>query len=759
MLTEANGTAARGGGEGGATRAWESTPPRPDVAEVGGVAGGSRMFSRDLSWLEFNRRVLQLAMDESQPLLERVKFVSIFSNNLDEFIMKRVGWLRQRLRSGEGPTALEPWPVAAVFDAVRESIRQLQELQTRCFEGQIRPALAGAGIELLGYSELSAEDRRRVDVWFAREVFPVLTPLAVDPGHRFPFISNLSENVGVLVTDSDHAEPMFARVKVPGMSRQWVRIPDQADGAASTSGRGRFVHLAEVIRHNLDDLFPGMRIVEAAYFRVYRNAEVQTEDDDDTDNLLELVEAQLKKRRFAEAVRLEVSKGMSWRMLGPMMEELELTPLDVQERTGTLDYTDLNEIVDLDRPELKNGSWRPVVPRRLQDKGEDIFSVIRRGDLLVHHPYESFADSAQRFIAEAARDPAVLAIKQTIYRTSRDSPFISSLIRAAESGKQVACLVELRARFDEQSNVRFAQMLENAGVHVAYGVVGLKTHCKAALVVRRETDDHGRPMLRSYAHLGTGNYHPKTAQQYTDVSLFTADPTLTDDVVDLFNFLTGRSRKQEFRSLLVAPMTMRRRFVELIDREREFASEHRKGNRAVGGRIVCKMNAFADTDVMEALYAASEAGVEVVLLVRGFCCLRPGVAGMSKNIRVVSVVGRFLEHSRIFHFGGGHADPLEGDWYVASADWMYRNLSNRVESAYPVRSRENRAVLSHVIEVMLRDHRRAWDLDPDGTYLLRTPAPDAAPGTPECDGTFETLMRETRAGDDPTAKAAANAAT
>jgi polyphosphate kinase len=740
MMTHTNGTATHTRSE---ARPWESTPPRPDLAE------GSRMFSRDLSWLEFNRRVLQLAMDETLPLLERVKFIAIFSNNLDEFIMKRVGALRQRLGSGDGPTDLEPWPVPALFDAVRESIRQLQDLQTRCYEEQIRPALAREGIELLSYAELTAEDRRRVDVWFSREVFPVLTPLAVDPGHRFPFISNLSENVGVLVTDSDHAEPMFARVKVPAIARQWVRIPDAADGSGGASGvgRGRFVHLSEVIRNNLDDLFPGMRIVEAAYFRVYRNAEVQTEDDDDTDNLLELVEAQLKKRRFAEAVRLEVSKGMSRRMLGPMMEELELTPLDVQERTGPLDYVDLNEIVDLDRADLKNRPWKPVVPRRLADKAEDIFSVIRRGDLLVHHPYESFEASAQRFIAEAARDPAVLAIKQTIYRTSRDSPFISSLIRAAESGKQVACLVELRARFDEQSNVRFAQMLENAGVHVAYGVVGLKTHCKAALVVRRETDEQGRGILRSYAHLGTGNYHPKTAQLYTDVSLFTADPALTDDVVDLFNFLTGRSRKQEFRSLLVAPMTMRRRFVELIDRERRFAKEHREGARAVGGRIVCKMNAFADSDVMEALYAASEEGVDVTLLVRGFCCLRPGVPGMSQRIRVVSVVGRFLEHSRIFHFGAGSADPLEGDWYVGSADWMYRNLSNRVESAYPVRTRENRAVLAHVFDVMLRDHRRAWLLGHDGVYTLRTPPEglDASTHCPERDGTFEVLMHETMA--------------
>ncbi|MBC7835139.1 MAG: polyphosphate kinase 1, partial [Phycisphaerales bacterium] len=696
----------------------------------------------------FNRRVLHLAVDESRPLLERAKFLAIFSGNLDEFIMKRVGFLKRRAATSPAPTPFEPWPVHELLASVRGLIRHLQHIQTNCFESSIRPALAAVGIHLLSYDELSVPERARVDTWFAREVFPVLTPLAVDRGHRFPFISNLSENIGVLVTESDHAEPLFARIKVPTVFAQWVRIPAEPPALGQPASipdpsRGRFVHIADIIRNNLDDLFPGMKIVEVAHFRIYRNAEVETAPggaDDDADNLLELVEAQLKRRRFASAVRVEISPGPSRRVLEQLTEELGLGAEDVEERPGFLEYTDLYEIVDLDRPDLKAEPWKSVVPARLA-QGEDIFSVIRQGDLLVHHPYESFEHSIQRFIIEAARDPNVLAIKQTIYRTSKDSPFINSLVRAAESGKQVACLVELRARFDEQNNVRVVQMLEKAGVHVAYGVVGFKTHCKAAMVVRKDPDG-----LRTYAHLGTGNYHPRTAQLYTDFSLFTCDPAVTDDVVDLFNFLTGRSRKEQYRSLLVAPVSMKPRVLEAIDREIELARGHAAGLVPVGGRIVAKMNALEDHTVTQKLYEASRAGVNITLYVRGFCSLRPGVPGLSENIRVISVVGRFLEHSRIFHFGAGHRDPLDGDWYLSSADWMYRNLNNRVEAATPVFSRPARASLMRVLDIMAADHRRAWDLGPDGLYTLRTPPPDAAPDSPEVLGTFDSLMSLARAG-------------
>ncbi|MBX3358720.1 MAG: polyphosphate kinase 1 [Phycisphaeraceae bacterium] len=723
----------------------DAAPQQPGPAAVArpDVTPDSRVFNRDLAWLEFNRRVLSLAEDERRPLLERVKFLSIFSNNLDEFVMKRIGWLRARTEFP--PSDYEPWPTAPLLECVRRLTSELQQWQSRIYRDSIRPALAHEGIHLLEYSQLTPDERRRIDAWFAREVFPVLTPLAVDPGHRFPFISNQSENLAVLVTESEHAEPLFARVKVPGMFSQWVRVPEgEAEaGAAPGAASWRFVHLHDIIRNNLDDLFPGMKIVEVAHFRVVRNAEVEAEDDD-SDNLLELVEAQLRQRRFARAVRLEISSSPSRRILTPLLEELKIGPEDVEERTGPLDYHDLNDISDLDRPDLKNKPWRPVVPVRLADKDRDIFSVIRDGDVLVHHPYESFEASAQRFVTEAARDPNVLAIKQTIYRTSRDSPFVQSLIRAAEAGKQVACLVELRARFDEQSNVRFARMLEKAGAHVAYGVVGLKTHCKASLVIRRETDEAGANVLRAYAHLGTGNYHPKTAQLYTDLSVFTANPAITEDVVDLFNFLTGRSLKSRYRSLLVAPVTMKSTFLELIDREIAIARDHARGASPVGGRIIAKMNAMEDRTVMAKLYEASKAGVEITLYVRGFCCLRPGVPGLSETIKVVSVVGRFLEHSRIFHFGAGKTDPVDGEWFISSADWMYRNLNNRVESACPVLGREPRARLVEIFDVMAHDRRTAWELRPDGSYAKRPPDPDAAPDSPELIGTFETLMLRAR---------------
>jgi polyphosphate kinase len=399
------------------------------------------------------------------------------------------------------------------------------------------------------------------------------------------------------------------------------------------------------------------------------------------------------------------------------------------------------EIADLDRPELKWPKWQPVTPARLSDKHEDIFSVIRQGDVLVHHPFESFQASAERFITEASRDPDVLCIKQTIYRTSKDSPFIHALIRAAEQGKQVAVLVELRARFDEQSNVRWARLLEKAGAHVAYGVIGYKTHCKAAMVVRREQGG-----LRSYVHMGTGNYHPRTAMLYTDLGLFTCDPGVTDDVTELFNFLTGRSRLDTYETILVAPINMKKRFIEMVKREAEIAKAYARGESPVGGRIVAKMNALADSEVAEQLYAASQAGVDITLMVRGFCCLRPGVPGLSENIRVISVLGRFLEHSRIFHFGCGKPDPLDGDWYISSADWMYRNLNNRVEAAAPVQGRSARAKLLRIIQVMTADRRGAWELGSDGAYRQRLPGPESAPDSIAIQGTFETLMREARGG-------------
>ena len=708
-------------------------PARPDIGPE------SRSFNRDLSWLEFNSRVLHQAVDERTPLLDRVRFLGIFTSNLDEFVMKRIGWLK-RAAEGKVEHLDESLAPTRMLATVRATFENLEEEQAAAFERSIRPALAREGIELLEYPSLPAGERDRLDAWFHANVFPVLTPLAVDPGHRFPFISNLSANLGVLLKEPSKSESLFARVKIPQGMPQWVRIPaDEGEGAVRADpGRGRFVQLIDIVRHNLDDLFLGMHIEEVMPFRVTRAADGHGEDDAGyAENLLSFVERQLKRRRFANVVRLEIARGASSKLVRQIVEMFKIKPEDTDVSQGLLDYRTLYEIAELPRPALKYSAWTPVCPARLDDDRRDIFSVIRKSDLLVHHPYESFAASAERFIADAAADPAVLAIKQTIYRTSRDSPFIAHLIRAAESGKQVAVLVELRARFDESRNVKLAQMLEKAGVHVAYGVMGLKTHCKAALVVRREEG-----VLRAYAHLGTGNYNPATAQLYTDLGLFTCDPQITADVVDLFNLLTGRSRKRDYQRLLVAPATMKPGFLTHIQREIDLARAHAEGRSPVGGRIIAKMNALEDAAVARELYKASQAGVKIELYVRGFCCLRPGVPGLSENITVTSVVGRFLEHSRIFHFGSGQLDPLAGDWYIGSADWMYRNLEQRVEACCPVLDRAGRAKLRRLIDVMAADRRHAWDLQPDGRYAMRHARPDADPESPEAAGTFATLMRD-----------------
>jgi len=709
---------------------------RPDIKPT------SRSFNRDLSWLEFNARVLFQAFDTRAALLERVRFLAIFTGNLDEFVQKRVAFLRRAMLAGVRPDGDDNPGPAEMLASVRKTFEYLEDQQTRCFNHSIRPALAKAGIELLDYEQLSEADRAAIELWYRRWVFPVLTPLAVDPGHRFPFISNLSSNIGVMLTEPGNPVQLFARVKVPNLAGipQWVRVPE-ANGIAEP-GRGRFVQLHEVIRNNLDDLFPGMRINEVLAFRVTRAADGNVDGDDgdggDAENLLDFVENQIKKRRFANVIRVEVGGSASRELVRRVVDMFQIKIEDTDASQGLLDFRSLNEIADLPRPDLKAKAWSPVVPERLADTDESIFAIIKRGDVLVHHPYESFNLSAERFIAQAATDPAVLAIKQTIYRTSRDSPFVQHLIRAAESGKQVACLVELRARFDEGRNVRLAQALEKAGVHVAYGVMGLKTHCKAALVVRKEADG-----LRAYAHLGTGNYHPATAVLYTDLGLLTCDPEITGDVTDMFNLLTGRSKKADYRALLVAPATMKSEFLARVEHETELATAHAKGKSPVGGRIIAKMNAMEDKDLMSALYRASQAGVKISLYVRGFCCLRPGVPGLSENITVTSVVGRFLEHSRIFHFGDGKAEAIDGRWYIGSADWMYRNLEQRVESVVPVRDREARLKLVRIFEIMMLDCRNAWDLQPDGRYALREPSPDAAPDGPETLGTFEAMMRET----------------
>lgn len=710
-------------------------PPPPQLP----IAPDQRLLNRDLSWLEFNRRVLAQATDPRTPLLTRTKFLSIFSSNLDEFFMKRVGYLKRQVEAGVTAATPDGLTPRQLLYAIRTVVQGLRAEQARCWNQDIGPSLRAHGVHILKYADLPEGERKAVDRWYMANVFPILTPLAVDPGHRFPFISNLSESLGVTVSLPGEAERHFARVKIPdvlprllplGGTETEPVLPAPPSVPPTPDQPLRFLPLDELIRNNLDDLFPGMQIHEVVPFRVVRNAAIEV-GDDDTGDMLVTVENELRLRRFARAVCLEVAGGCAPQVVEFITKALRLDADDVYELTGPIEYADLLPVSELPLPDLRIPRWTGVVPPRLADAQADIFAVVRERDILLHHPYESFHDSVERFIAAAARDPDVLAIKQTIYRTSRDSPFVASLIRAAEEGKQVAVLVELRARFDEQKNVRFARALEKAGVHVAYGVVGYKTHCKVSLVVRREEGG-----LRSYAHVGTGNYNPVSAQLYTDLGLLTCDRGITDDVVGLFNFLTGRSLKKEYSRLIVAPFQMREAFMDRIDRE----IAHARAGRPA--RIVAKMNAMEDLKLTDKLYEASRAGVQVVLIVRGFCCLRPGVPGLSENIRVMSVVGRFLEHSRVYHFSGGSADPIAGEWYISSGDWMYRNLSSRVEAACPVTDPDARRRLARLVEIMRGDQRCAWDLTPEGHYNRRTPPPGADPESPAVLGTFRTLMNE-----------------
>ena len=713
-----------------------TTTPAPESMDPRDLPPREKTLNRELSWLDFNHRVLELALDDRTPLLERVKFMAIFSSNLDEFVMKRIGGLRRQLDARISARSPDDRTPAEQIAMVREVVLAHQTEHAACFHDRIVPALADAGIELLDNDALTDEERRAIENWWRVSVFPVLTPLAVDPGHRFPFLSNLSTSLGVMLRTPGSEDVMFARVKIPTVLPAWVRA-DQP-GAALTPPREkplRLISLKNVVMGNLGALFPGMELLEVAPFRVTRNADIER-DEENADDLLETIEEEMKQRRVAPVVRLEIWPGAPRRLLSFVMEELEIAPADVYERAGPMAHRGLFKIAGLEMPALRDPPWRPVVPPRLSMDDTDIFAAIREGDLFIHNPYDSFGASVERLIRTASHDPKVLAIKQTLYRTSGDSSFVADLMQAATDGKQVACLVEIRARFDEMANVQWAQMLEKAGVHVAYGVVGLKTHCKIVLVVRQEADAPGG--IRCYAHIGTGNYNSKTAHRYTDMHLLTCDPVIAADVVEVFNYLTGRSLKRDYRRLLVAPIAMRQRFDALIERE----IEHARAGRPA--RVWAKMNAFGDGDLADLLYRASQAGVQVRLLVRGFCTLRPGVPGLSDNIRVVSIVGRFLEHPRVFHFGAGEEDPAAGAWCFGSADWMYRNLNNRVEVVTPVRDQRIKNRLARTLSAMLADRRFAWDQNADGSYTRLRPAPDADPDSAEALGTFEWLMRDAR---------------
>ncbi len=661
-----------------------------DASPTDDLAHGSRYLNRELSWLEFNARVLALAEDATLPLLERVKFVAIFSINLDEFFQVRVAGLQEQVEAGVTKAAPDGRSPAEQLAEIRERSQELCLRAAELFGTELVPALEKERIKLVRSPDgLEPSELEFLEREFTESIFPVLTPLSVDPAHPFPYISSLSLNLAAIVRDPMTGERRFARVKVPPLLPRFVSLP----------GGERFVPLETVIAAHLDHLFPGMEIVSHHAFRVTRDADVEVEEDEAAD-LLEAIQTVIRRRRRgASPVRLEVDETMGPEVLGLLRRRLDLEEAEVLVTPGLLDLGSLWSFVALDRPELKPEPWTPVTQPRLAggDDPVDLFGVLRAGDVLVHHPYDSFSSSVEAFVEQAAHDPAVLAIKQTLYRTStQESPILRSLVRAAELGKQVVALVELKARFDEEANITYARELEKAGVHVVYGVVGLKTHAKTSLVVRREEGG-----IRRYAHVGTGNYNPVTAKLYEDIGLLTADPEIGADLTDLFNLLTGYSRQREYRTLLVAPHYLRADMLELI-----------RGQAREGGRIVFKMNALVDPDMVDALYEASQAGAEIDLIVRGICCLRPGVPGLSERIRVRSLVGRYLEHSRIFRFGE-HAERAH---YIGSADLMQRNLDRRVEALVPVSDPALAARLDEILDVLMQDDTLAWTLGPDGAW-------------------------------------------
>ncbi|TMB91144.1 MAG: polyphosphate kinase 1 [Chloroflexi bacterium] len=678
---------------------YETPAPQsesPPAAEPTTVAAGGlpRFINRHLSWLEFDARVLAIAEDPARPLLERAKFLAIFSSNLDEFFQVRVGGLIEQQRAGIGAVSPDGMTVDEQLRAIRARVLELAERQAEAFQ-VIAAHLGEVGLRYSNYDALDDDDRAHLDSVFEERVFPVLTPLAVDPAHPFPYISDLSLNLAVVVGAPDVATPRIARIKVPPLLPRFVVMPDGE----------RFVPLEQVIAAHLGRLFPGMRILGHFPFRVTRNADPTLEEEEQIGDLRVAVQEYLRRRRRSpQVVRLEIDESMTEEVERLLMRELELSADDVYTTRGPLDPSGLWTLYEVNRPDLKDRPAPPVTPRQLAGVGADelpadIFRVIDAGDILVHHPYESFAASVEAFIDQAARDPEVLAIKQTLYRTSGpDSEIVRALMRAAESGKQVVALVELTARFDEEANITWAAVLEEAGVHVVYGVVGLKTHAKATLVMRRSSGG-----IRRYCHVGTGNYNSQTAHLYEDLGLLSADAELGEDLTDLFNYLTGYSQQRDFRRLLVAPVGLRSGILDRI-----------RGQANPEGRIVIKCNHLVDPEVINALYEASSAGASIDLIVRSSCGVRPGVPGLSENIRVRSIVGRYLEHSRIFRFG-------PDDWYIGSADLMARNLDGRIEAAVPVLDRALRNRLAEAIDVLLRDDRLAWQLGTDGGWR-RVPA-------------------------------------
>ena len=663
-------------------------PPAPD-----------RFLDREASWLEFNARVLALAEDAAVPLLERVRFTAIFADNLDEFFMVRVAGLRRRVATGIAVTTASGLTNREQLDLISRRVHELVDRHARAFHDSLVPALRDQGICLLRYGELADDERKTVDTMFEDRVYPVLTPLAVDPAHPFPYISGLSLNLAVVLRDRETAREHFARVKVPPVLPRYVQVGD-----------GRFVLLEDVISAHLPELFPGLDVLETYAFRVTRNEDLEVEEED-VENLLQALERELTRRRFGPPVRLEVESTMSDRVLDLLLRELGIGQAELYRVPAPIDLGSLWPLVDLERPHLKFDAFVPSTHPLLQPAADpnnsgDIFDALRQGDVLVHHPYDSFATSVQAFVEHAASDPAVLAIKQTLYRTSGDSPIVDALIDAANAGKQVLVVVEIKARFDERANIKWARALEQAGCHVVYGLVGLKTHAKLSLVVRQEPDG----TLRRYAHIGTGNYNPKTARIYEDVGLLTSDSEVGADIADLFNHLSGYTKHSDYETLLVAPDTLRHGVIRMIERE---AANARNG-RSSG--ITLKLNSLVDEEVIDALYDASRAGVSVDLVVRGMCALRPGVPNLSENIRVRSILGRFLEHSRVLLF----ANDGSPDVWIGSADMMHRNLDRRVEALVRIAGEHARDQLRDVLELTMDPTISRWELGADGAWERRT---------------------------------------
>lgn len=676
----------------------EESSSSPKISQYSELFGREYFFNYELSWLKFNLRVLNEALNVKNPLLERVKFIGIVCNNLDEFFQKRVGGIKRQIEAGIRNLPVDGMTPPSQLTAIRDDVKKMIQSYRDCFLYDLIPELRKQNIFIERYDDLNESQKRTIEHYFDSQLYPILTPLAVDQSHPFPLISNKSRSFAVELRQKGIDETLFARVKVPSNRPRWLE-------AENNYGKLVLVSIDEVIQAHIDRLFPGMEILSANIFRVTRNADIER-NEEEADDLLELIAEELRERRFAEIVRLEMDINTPLHIKELLIEKMDVDWGDVFEMDGPIGLADCVELYEIEGYEdLRYKKWvptlHPVFRHEMDEDSPDIFSIIRQGDFLVHHPYHSFETSVQRFVEEAASDPKVLAIKQTLYRTSSDSPLMLSLMNAADTGKQVAMLVELKARFDEKRNIEWAQKLEKAGVHVAYGLPGLKIHSKLTIVVREEAD-----RIRRYVHLGTGNYHPKTAQLYEDIGLFTCNEKIASDVSELFNFLTGYATEQKYRKLIVAPNYMRDRMVELIDYEINQAKNGKKT------RIIAKMNSLEDPGIIRKLYEASSHGIPIDLIVRGVCRLIPQKKGLSENIHVYSVIGRFLEHSRIFYFHHGGKNL----YFIGSADWMHRNLDARVESLVPIENKGLKKYLKFIMDTLLNDECQRWELKKNGKY-------------------------------------------